>query len=97
MSHSTAEALATVLEELVELAKGSEPDLRDAPTLDGWRIVVDEEGFSHVGRVTGHPMIANHSLVQTSALLAIGCDQSWARTLNRFYRLLHPLGSPPMH
>lgn len=89
-------ALAEALDALQRVAEGSHPDLTDAPVLDEWRVAFDGEGVSLVGRVTGHPRLNENALVQTSTLLAVSSDETWARTLNRFYRLKRPAGAPPM-
>lgn len=87
-------ALLNALLSLRDVAEGSPPDLTDAPELREWLVVLADDGVSLVGRVTGHPILGNDRLIQTSALLAIAEDQSWARTLNRFYRLGRPRPSP---
>lgn len=43
------------------------------------------------GQIFGHPAIGNGNFSITSELFAIADDETWARTLSRFYRL-RPLG-----
>ncbi len=70
-------------------------NLEDAPELDGWVAVESPHGVCLVGTVTGHPLLPD-GVIRTSLLVAIAEDQTWARTLNRFYRLKSALELPPM-
>lgn len=97
IENETEQALLHALLALRAVAEGSPPDLTNAPALRDWLVVLAEDGVSLVGRVTGHPILGDDRLIQTSALLAIASDQSWARTLNRFYRLHRPRTSPSQH
>ncbi|MGA0534348.1 MULTISPECIES: DUF6634 family protein [Hansschlegelia] len=90
----TRQTLCGALRSLRKVAEGASPDLRDAPELRDWLIVSAEDGVALIGRVTGHPTVEDDRLVYTSALIAMSADQSWARTLNRFYRLRGPSRLP---
>ncbi|PZQ19259.1 MAG: hypothetical protein DI565_02475 [Ancylobacter novellus] len=74
----------------IEALGGGAPDLADAPALDHWRLVRDEESAFLIGIVTGHPRIADGRLTRTSQLVAMNRGRTWARTLSRFYRLYAP-------
>lgn len=65
-------------------------NLQDAPELDDWFAVESPYGVCLAGTVTGHPLLPD-GMVRTSLLVAISEDHTWARTLNRFYRLKRPL------
>lgn len=79
-------ALASDLE---RIARGEHPgpdDLRDAPVLFEWRVIIAP--IPHlVGVVLGHPKIADGRMCRTSALITINPDIGYARTFSRFYRL----------
>jgi len=67
---------------LPEELAGVEP-----PILDRWT-----PAFGHsvylVGLSTGHPkLIGENRLISTSELMLVSEDQTWARTLSRWYRL----------
>lgn len=71
------------------------PTLEDAPELDGWVAVESPHGVCLVGTVAGHPLLPD-GIIRTSLLVAISEDQTWARTLNRYYRLKSALDLPSM-
>jgi hypothetical protein len=71
------------------------PNLEDAPELDDWIAVESPYGVCLVGTVTGHPLLPD-GVVRTSLLVAIADDRTWARTLNRYYRLKSALDLPSM-
>lgn len=73
---------------LEAIQAGQEPTYRqlaDAPLLDAWS--PSEMGGSRIcGFVEGHPSIADGPCT-TSAVLHIAEDETWCRTISRYYRL----------
>jgi hypothetical protein len=89
-----------VLKALADAARhtaGEEPDaevLAAAPLLEGWIITcISESRFVLEGVVTGHPRLTDGHLISTSYIVAIAHDDTWARTVSRYYRLGTPLFS----
>lgn len=66
--------------------------LAAAPRLAMWQIVWIGTDLCLAGLGSGHPHLPDGT-VATSPLLALAEDQSWARTLSRFYRLAEPLSA----
>lgn len=64
--------------------------LAAAPRLTMWQIVWIGTDLCLAGQSSGHPRLPDGT-VATSPLLALAEDQSWARTISRFYRLAEPL------
>ena len=89
-SRSLVEKILSALRDVVEIEEGKLQDFDEAPFLTDWIVVQDEEGVSLLGIVYGHPRLRDGASVQTSALIAIATDLSWARTLNTLYRLARP-------
>jgi hypothetical protein len=88
------ERLIDLGEAMRAIADGYSPterELADAPVLDGWRHDVRPSRIL-VGRVSGHPSIADGRPVVTSEVFA-GDGKTWARTLSRFWRLAGPAGT----
>lgn len=80
-----SDRMERALADLQRLSDGHLPieaDLAEAPLLDNWR----PHGPCLAGMVTGHPIISDGPCV-TSLVLVVAADLSWARTLNRYYRL----------
>jgi hypothetical protein len=84
--------LAYLLRDVHEIHLHGQPrpsSLKSAPRIEEW---------SHsalfrpclVGRVTGHPLLADQPRIRTSQLIVVDAEAGWARTRSRFYRL----GSP---
>jgi hypothetical protein len=72
------------------------PELACAPRLQGWRAVIartrSDDGRLRllmllVGRVTGHPQIADGRTIHTSEVIWLDRNRNWARSWNRLYRL----------
>jgi hypothetical protein len=87
---NTAERLEALAADLRRLAADRMPsagDLAEAPVLRGWG-VLSRPSTALTGTVEGHPRIGDHRQAVTSELFAIDRDARWARTLNRYYRLL---------
>lgn len=63
-----------------------ERELANAPTLDNWSLA-ERRQVSLVGRVHGHPNIADGRQAGTSILLLLAPERGYARTFNRFYKL----------
>lgn len=86
----TADRLEALAADLRRLAAGRVPsagELAEAPVLRGWG-VLSRSSTALIGTVEGHPRIVDHRPAITSELFAIDGDGRWARTLNRFYRLV---------
>jgi hypothetical protein len=67
---------------LPEELAGVEP-----PILDRWAPAFGNNVFL-VGLSTGHPkLVGENRLISTSELMLVSEDQTWARTLSRWYRL----------
>lgn len=67
---------------LPEELAGVEP-----PTLDRWAPAFGNNVYL-VGLSTGHPkLVGENRLISTSELMLVSEDQTWARTLSRWYRL----------
>jgi hypothetical protein len=64
-------------------------DLRAAPRLDKWTVVMTPLGLRLTGTVTGHPLLGDRS-VMTSSIWVADPDARWVRTLSRYYRLGEP-------
>lgn len=76
-------------EDLERIARGEHPterDLRHAPSLSDWHVVVFP--IPHlIGIVVGHPEIADGRTCRTSELVTFDPGLGYARTFSRFYRL----------
>lgn len=86
----------TLLGDLARLKAGWRPDdaiLSKAPLLTGWS-VSESDVFGLVllrGTVTGHALIPDHRVVNTSPLVALDTRSlRWARTVTQFYRVEQP-------
>lgn len=66
-------------------------ELKQAPLLVDWRILMTFRGLCFVGFAAGHPLLGSKQIV-TSPLWVLDPDLRWARTLSRFYRLGAPAG-----
>lgn len=77
-----------IIAALEEVAQTTQADLDGAPTIESWAVVSEPGGApALIGRVHGHPSIADGRLTHTSTLIAMSEREGWARTINRFYRL----------
>lgn len=87
-----ADRLERLAQDLRRLATSppTEDDLRDAPLIrtDG---PVVRPVLCLSGQVFGHPAVGQGHFSITSELYAMADDETWARTLSRFYRL-RPIG-----
>lgn len=92
-----SDRLARALADAARHAAGEDPDpevLRQAPLLEGWIMTaIAESQFVLEGVVTGHPRLPDGHLVSTSVIVSLAHDDSWARTVSRYYRLGRPLFS----
>lgn len=84
--------LIALLSDMDRLRDGVRPEhlAADAPFLDRWTV-----GYRPVaclvGLSTGHPLLPEDGRqIATSDLKLMSQDQSWARTLSRWYRLGRP-------
>ncbi|MGO3933697.1 hypothetical protein NP284_35945 [Rhodopseudomonas pseudopalustris] len=80
--------LADDLDQLMHFS-GSPGELRNAPVIDDWAVMVTPLGVQLMGFVTGHPRFGNRPVV-TSPLWAADPDGRWVRTTSRYYRLGAP-------
>jgi hypothetical protein len=64
--------------------------LQKAPLLTDWVPALTPQGVQLIGRVTGHPLLADCTAATTPLWFA-DPDGAWARSLSRFYRLGPPL------
>ena len=77
--------LVADLRRLVAGELPSDAELRAAPFLEDWSIVLEPVPCL-VGKVSGHPSVRG-PLVRTSPVWAMGTHQAWARTASRYYAL----------
>jgi hypothetical protein len=70
--------------------------IQGAPLLEQWLPVLSPEGVRLAGHVIGHP-IHRDSFVMTTALWFADPDDTWVRTLSRFYRLGPPCDPNDVH
>jgi hypothetical protein len=70
--------------------------LRGTPRLEQWLPVLSPEGVHLAGHVIGHP-IQGDGFVMTTALWFADPDDTWVRTLSRFYRLGPPRDRDDVH
>lgn len=62
---------------------------RDAPVLDDYLFILEDQTTTLHGRTRGHPRLGSAE-IRTSLLIHVTQDQQWARTLSRWYRLENP-------
>jgi hypothetical protein len=86
----------------VSYLRGEAPppaELARAPRLQSWQAVIvrgrSDDGRLRllmvlVGRVTGHPHIADGRRIHTSEVIWLDRNRNWARSWNRLYRLGAP-------
>jgi hypothetical protein len=86
---STLHRLADDIESLRQRGQPHAGDLRAAPNLDQWTVVMTPLGMRLTGIVSGHPLLGDRR-VMTSALWIADPKAQWARTLSRYYRLGEP-------
>ena len=99
MSTGDVDATTLLKRDFQSYLKGKEPspcELACAPLIENWKTRVVRQipdlgppGLTLVliGRVTGHPRIADAQMMHTSQLIWLDRNRNWARTLNRVYRL----------
>jgi hypothetical protein len=79
--------------ERLELGRPVSPILlAKAPVLEDWVPTVTPLGVQLAGHVTGHPLRGDRAIA-TSAVWFADPDDTWVRTLSRYYRLGRPLRS----
>lgn len=66
-------------------------DLKQAPLLVDWRMLMTFSGLCLVGFAAGHPLLGSKKIA-TSPVWVLDPELHWARTLSRFYRLGVPAG-----
>lgn len=92
----TSERVLKALADAARHAAGEEPDaamLASAPLLEGWMMTaIGESEFIIEGVVSGHPRVPD-GLISTTRIVALAHDDSWCRTIGRYYRLGRPLFS----
>ena len=79
------------LDRIVAKRAPTPTDLKQAPLLVDWRLLMTFSGLCLVGFAAGHPLLGSKKIV-TSPLWVLDPDLRWARTLSRFYRLGVPAG-----
>lgn len=86
--------IAAALADAARHAAGEDPDpetLASAPLLEGWIMTaIGESQFILEGVVSGHPRLPD-GLISTTRIVALAHDDSWCRTIGRYYRLGTPL------
>lgn len=85
-----AERLEALAADLRRLSSGHAPspaDLAIAPKLRHWG-VFSRSAMALIGNVEGHPRIGDDRRVVTSEIYALDTNGTWARTMNRYYRLV---------
>ncbi|MDT3687934.1 MAG: hypothetical protein RO009_23165 [Pseudorhodoplanes sp.] len=84
--------------EIARLRRGWRPsteDLVDVPVIRGWSFGFRPGSRAALclwGDVRGHPTFGDRA-IYTSALVAIDEAAGWARTVNRYYRLIESVTS----
>lgn len=72
------------------------PELSLSPRLRGWRAVIVRARSDDcqqrlcmvlIGRVSGHPHLADGRTIHTSEVIWLDRNRQWARSWNRLYRL----------
>jgi hypothetical protein len=87
-----AAKLRMLADDLERIAAGTAPtaaELAEAPVMLDWRCALSPVGLRLIGRVRGHPRLGD-TVAMTSQLWAAASDDTWIRTLSRFYRLAEP-------
>jgi len=79
-------ALADDCDQFVRTGTISPSALQDAPFLNNWMAVTAQDGVRLVGYVKGHPLLGDRAVVTSSGWFA-DPNNTWARTLSRFYKL----------
>jgi hypothetical protein len=76
--------------QFLESTPPSDEELEDATVMLSWSLIEGlESGLCHIaGHSVGHPIFDNGVPVRTSPIVAVDCDKRWARSWNRFYRML---------
>ena len=92
--------LSALMADMSALRGGASPeDLTDGepPFLDGW-VMAQRPIPCLVGLSSGHPrLFGTGRPIATSDLWLMSADNSWARTLSRWYRLGRPAGHTGDH
>lgn len=86
---ATAETLAHLADDLLELAAGRHPtsdQLQDAPALRSWSFDRRHRPCLK-GMIYDHPLIGQGRIGITSEIYAIDPERRWVRTLSRYYEL----------
>lgn len=85
--------LASLVADMEALRLGAFPESLtkdEAPILDRW-VVAQRPIPCLAGLASGHPLLfGSGRLIGTSDLWLMSADQTWARTLSRWYRLGRP-------
>jgi hypothetical protein len=92
--------LSALVADMEAIRDGIPPEsLKDgtAPVLDRW-IIAQRAIPCLAGLSSGHPMLVGENrAIATSDLWLLSDDQTWARTLSRWYRLGRPAGHLAVH
>jgi len=78
------ERLARDMRALFNGNKPSTADLRSAPVIHNWQLMVDFH-VSLYGEVRNHPNLPGYRRVMTSPVFVDGRDLGWFRTASRYY------------
>lgn len=92
--------LSELLADMSALRNGASPEelaRGGPPFIDGW-FVAQTTVPCLVGLSSGHPILrGNGRSIATTDLWLMSADQSWARTMSRWYRLGRPAGHSGNH
>lgn len=94
MTHEATQQLLREAEAAMQrIREGISPsveELAEAPHLEFWGVIIDDDTLALRGVVTGHPNLQDRLIITTSQLLWVADDRKSARTVSRFYRLGRP-------
>lgn len=88
--------LIALVDDMKEIRAGVPPErlAADPPILERW-MAAQRPAICLAGLSSGHPLLPGEARpIVTSDLCLIAGDQTWARTLSRWYRLGRPADSP---
>ncbi len=91
-----AEELATQASLVADLRRyldegGPSPaELEEAPRMEGWSLVASAGGVIIAGTISRHPRLGSNRIGHTAQIAALAHDGTWARSLNRLWKLGTP-------
>lgn len=92
--HRDVERFRKLAYDLQRVGAGASPtpeELEAAPLIENWTFMARPAPVL-IGRITGHPLLSNQSLLSvTSDVWIDGSPCGWVRTFSRYYRLGSPL------